>query len=337
MVGGYNFQQSEYNRAVMAHRQPGSAFKPIIYATALDQGLSPATLVVDAPVVYEDEEDPEKTWKPENYEKRFFGVMTLREALMHSRNAATVRLLEKIGVRNVLEFSKTLGITSPLSYDLSLALGSSSLTLLELTSAYGVFANQGLRVEPYTIASVQDATGQTVEQTLVEPRQVVSRETSYLITNMLLDVVQRGTGQLARSLGRPVAGKTGTTNDYTDAWFIGYTPNLAVGMWVGFDDMRTLGEAESGAHAALPIWLEFMREALKDVPVLTFDIPENIVFARVDPATGLLAADEGEQSAVEVFAKGTEPAQHAAPRMDLMEFYRLDQVQAPPLDGAAHR
>lgn len=337
MVGGYNFQQSEYNRAVMAHRQPGSAFKPIIYATALDQGLSPATLVVDAPVVYEDEEDPEKTWKPENYEKRFFGVMTLREALMHSRNAATVRLLEKIGVRNVLEFGKTLGITSPLSYDLSLALGSSSLTLLELTSAYGVFANQGLRVEPYTIASVQDATGQTVEQTLVEPRQVVSRETSYLITNMLLDVVQRGTGQLARSLGRPVAGKTGTTNDYTDAWFIGYTPNLAVGMWVGFDDMRTLGEAESGAHAALPIWLEFMREALKDVPVLTFDIPENIVFARVDPATGLLAADEGEQSAVEVFAKGTEPAQHAAPRMDLMEFYRLDQVQVPPLDGAAHR
>lgn len=336
MVGGYNFQQSEYNRAVMAHRQPGSAFKPIIYATALDQGLSPATLVVDAPVVYEDE-DPEKTWKPENYEKRFFGVLTLREALMHSRNAATVRLLETVGVRNVLEFAKTIGITSPLSYDLSLALGSSSLTLLELTSAYSVFANQGLRLEPYTIVSVQDATGQTVEQTLVEPRQVVSKETSYLITNMLLDVVQRGTGQLARSLGRPLAGKTGTTNDYTDAWFIGYTPNVAVGVWVGFDDMRTLGESESGAHAALPIWIDFMREALKDMPVLTFEIPENVVFARVDPASGLLAPDEGEHSAVEVFAKGTEPAQQAIPRMDVMEFYKLDQVQAQPVDGAARR
>jgi penicillin-binding protein 1A len=332
MIGGYNFQQSEYNRAVMAHRQPGSAFKPIIYATGLNAGLSPATLVVDAPVVYEDQEDPEKTWKPENYEKRFFGVMSLREALMHSRNAATVRLLENIGVRSVLEFARTLGIASPLSYDLSLALGSSSLTLLELTSAYGVFANQGLRVEPYTIVSVQDATGQTVEQTLVEPRQVVSKETSYLITNMLLDVVQRGTGQLARSLGRPVAGKTGTTNDYTDAWFIGYTPNLAVGVWIGFDDMRTLGEAESGAHAALPIWIDFMRDALKDLLVLTFEIPENIVFARVDPGSGLLAADEGEPSTVEVFAKGTEPAQQAAPRTDLMEFYRLDQ--APASDGA---
>ena len=335
MIGGYNFQQSEYNRAVMAHRQPGSAFKPIIYATGLNEGLSPATLVVDAPVVYEDQEDPEKTWKPENYEKRFFGVMSLREALMHSRNAATVRLLEKIGVRSVLEFARTLGVASPLSYDLSLALGSSSLTLLELTSAYGVFANQGLRVEPYTIVSVQDVTGQTVEQTLVEPRQVVSKETSYLITNMLLDVVQRGTGQLARSLGRPVAGKTGTTNDYTDAWFIGYTPNLAVGVWIGFDDMRTLGEAESGAHAALPIWIDFMRDALKDLPVLTFEIPENIVFARVDPGSGLLAADEGEPSTVEVFAKGTEPAQQAVPRTDLMEFYRLDQ--APASDGAALR
>jgi penicillin-binding protein 1A len=328
MVGGYNFQQSEYNRAVMAHRQPGSAFKPLIYATALSQGLSPATLVVDAPVVYEDEENPEKTWKPDNYEKKFFGVMTLREALMHSRNAATIRLLERVGVRNVLDFAKTVGITSPLSYDLSLGLGSSSVTLLELTSAYGVFANQGLRVEPYTVVSVQDATDETVEQTLVEPRQVVSKEIAYLLTNMLTDVVQRGTGQLARSLGRPVAGKTGTTNDYTDAWFIGYTPNLAVGVWVGFDDMRTLGESESGAHAALPMWVEFMRDALKDLPAVPFDIPEGVVFARVDAGTGLLAADEGEPSAVEVFLKGTEPSQQAAPRSDLLEFYRLDQVQA---------
>ncbi len=332
MVGGYDFARSEYNRAVAAHRQPGSAFKSIIYATALNEGLSPATVVVDAPVVYEPD-DPEKIWKPENYEKRFFGVISLREALIHSRNVATVRLLDKIGVRSVIDFSKTIGITSPLSYDLSLALGSSSVTLVELTSAYGVFANQGLRLEPYAIALVQDNTGQTLEQTLFEPRQVVSKETAYLITNMLEDVIQRGTGQLAKSIGRPIAGKTGTTNDFTDAWFIGYTSNLAVGVWVGFDDVRTLGETESGAHAALPIWMDFMREALEQLPMMPFEIPDNIVFVRVDPSTGLLASDQLDQDAVEIFAKGTEPTQPAPQRIDPTDFYKLDQVQDSPAGG----
>jgi len=332
MVGGYDFARSEYNRAVAAHRQPGSAFKPIIYATAINEGLSPATLVVDAPVVYEPD-DPEKIWKPENYEKRFFGVISLREALIHSRNLATVRLLDKIGVRSVIDFSKTIGITSPLSYDLSLALGSSSVTLVELTSAFGVFANQGLRLEPYAIGLVQDNTGQTLEQTLFEPRQVVSKETAYLITNMLEDVIQRGTGQPAKSIGRPIAGKTGTTNDYTDAWFIGYMSNLAVGVWVGFDDVRTLGETEFGARAALPIWMDFMREAVEQLPMMPFEIPDDIVFVRVDPSTGLLASDQLDQDTVEIFAKGTEPTQPAPQRIDPTDFYKLDQVQDSPAGG----
>ncbi|HXF92024.1 MAG TPA: PBP1A family penicillin-binding protein [Nitrospiraceae bacterium] len=325
MVGGFDFNRSEYNRAVMAHRQPGSAFKPIIYATALSQGMSPATLVLDAPVVYE-QEDEEKIWKPENYERRFFGMISLREALIHSRNLATVRLLEKVGVRNVIEFARSVGIVSPLTPDLSLALGSSSVSLVELVSAYGVFVNQGMRVEPYAIASVKDNAGRTLEETVPEPRQAIPKETAYLITNMMEDVVQRGTGQLAKSIGRPVAGKTGTTNDYTDAWFIGATPNLAAGTWVGFDDRRPLGETESGAHAALPIWINFMKEALKQLPVVPFTIPDDVVFVKVDPSTGLLTSDQGEQGTVELFAKGTEPTQVAPQRLDPTEFYKLDQI-----------
>lgn len=330
LVGGYDFARSEYNRAITARRQPGSAFKPIIYATALTTGLTPATMVLDAPVVYEQEEE-EKIWKPENYEKRFFGPVSLREALIHSRNAATVRLLEKVGVRHVIDLAKTIGIASPLNYDLSLALGSSSLSLVEITSAYGVFANQGLRLDPYAIATVQDAGGRVLEQTLFGPRQVMSKETAYLITNMLEDVIQRGTGQPAKSIDRPIAGKTGTTNDYTDAWFIGYTPNLVVGVWVGFDDLGTLGETESGAHAALPIWIQFMNEVLPSVPVLPFEIPEDVLFVRVDPDTGLLASDEEDQATVEIFAKGTEPTQAALPRINPTDFYKQDVYRLDPV------
>ena len=289
MVGGYDFTRSEFNRTVLARRQPGSAFKPIIYATAFNAGLSPATVVLDTPVVYE-QDDPEKTWKPENYGKRFHGMTSLRNALTHSHNLATVRLLDKIGVKSVIDFSKTLGIASPLNHDLSLALGSSSMTLLELASAYAVFANQGFRLDPYAVSVVQDPSGAILGQNLFAPRQVVSTETAYLITNVLEDVIQRGTGQQAKSLARPIAGKTGTTNDYTDAWFVGYTPNLVVAVWVGFDDLRSLGETESGAHAALPIWIDFMREALQQLPEIPFEIPENILFVNVDPETGLLGS-----------------------------------------------
>lgn len=326
MVGGYDFARSEYNRVVTARRQPGSAFKPIIYATAFNEGLSPATVVLDAPVIYENEEDPEKTWKPENYGKRFHGPVSLREALIHSHNVATVRLLERIGIKPVVEFARTLGITSPLNQDLSLALGSSGITPLELVSAYAVFANQGYRLQPYAVSTVQDANGQVLEQILFEPQQVITKETAYLITNVLEDVIQKGTGQLAKTIERSVAGKTGTTNDFTDAWFIGYTPALAAAVWVGFDDIRTLGETESGAHAALPIWLEFMQAALPLVPSMPFEIPEDIRYARVDPRTGLLAPEQSDQGIVEVFNKGTEPTETAPEVVDPGEFYQLDQI-----------
>lgn len=324
MVGGYDFERSQFNRAVIARRQPGSAFKPIIYATALKSGLTSATLVLDAPVVYV-EEDSEKIWKPENYEKRFYGRITLREALRHSRNAATVRLLEKIGVTEVVHMATSLGITSPLSEDLSLALGSSSVTLKELTSAYGVFANQGLQLPPYTITSVRSLNGEILEQHIFEPRQAVAKETAYLVTNMMMDVIQRGTGRQAKSIGRPLAGKTGTTNSFHDAWFVGYAPNLATGVWVGFDGVRTLGKVESGAHAALPIWTQFMTQALQQVPVRAFDIPEGIRFAQVEPSTGLLASQTSRNTTTEVFAAGTEPPKRPRPIANPFQFYELDQ------------
>jgi penicillin-binding protein 1A len=328
MVGGYDFSRSEYNRAVQAHRQPGSAFKPLIYATAMSQGLSPATQILDAPVVYEQEEE-DKIWKPENYGRKFHGMVSLRDALAQSHNLATVRLLDKVGVKNVIEFSRTVGVTSPLPADLSLGLGTSSVGLMELTSVYGVFLNQGNRVEPFAVQSVKDNTGKVLEVTESEPHEVIAKETAYLIVNMMEDVVQRGTGQAAKVLGRPIAGKTGTTNDYINAWFIGGTPNLVAGIYVGFDDRRSLGESETGARSALPIWTAFMKEALKQLPVVPFEIPDGVTFVKVDAATGLLESEqegEAEKGTVELFAKGSEPTQKAQRRPDPTDFYKLDQI-----------
>ncbi|MCX5725561.1 MAG: PBP1A family penicillin-binding protein [Nitrospirae bacterium] len=326
MVGGYDFGRSEYNRAIQAHRQPGSAFKPIIYAAALNQGLSPASMILDAPVVYEQRQE-EKTWKPENYGHKSHGMVSLREALAHSYNLATVRLLDKVGIRNVIEFAKTVGISSPLAADLSLGLGSSSVGLLELTSAYGVLLNEGSRLEPYAIVSVEDSSGKLLEAAEVQPLPVISKETAYGITNMMEDVIQKGTGQAAKVIGRPIAGKTGTTNEFINAWFIGGAPNLVTGVYVGFDDSRSLGETESGAHAALPIWINFMREAFKQLPVMGFSVPEGITFVNIDPSTGLLDGEqEGQPGTVELFIKGSEPTQAPQRRLDPIDFYKLDQA-----------
>ena len=326
MVGGYDFGRSEYNRAVQAHRQPGSAFKPIIYATAMNQGMSPGSVILDAPVVYEQEQD-EKTWKPENYGRKIHGMVSLRDALAHSHNLATVRLLDKVGVKSVIEFAKTVGITSPLAADLSLGLGSSSVGLMELTSVYSVFLNQGNRAEPHGILSVKDSAGQVLELAELQAIPVISKETAYLITNMMEDVVQKGTAQAAKGMGRPVAGKTGTTDEFINAWFIGGAPNLVTGIYVGFDDRRSLGETESGAHAALPIWINFMQAAFKPLPVVAFTIPEGVTFVKVDPSTGLLEDEqEGQASTVELFTKGSEPTQTTQRRLDPVDFYKLDQI-----------
>ncbi|MCX5722393.1 MAG: PBP1A family penicillin-binding protein [Nitrospirae bacterium] len=337
MVGGYDFGRSEYNRAIQAHRQPGSAFKPIIYAAALNQGMSPASMILDAPVVYERELE-EKTWKPENYGHKFHGMVSLREALAHSYNLATVRLLDKVGIRNVLEFAKTVGITSPLAADLSLGLGSSSVGLLELTSVYSVLLNEGNRVEPYAIVSVEDSAGKVLELAESQALPVISKETAYGITNMMEDVIQKGTGQAAKSIGRPIAGKTGTTNDFINAWFIGGAPNLVAGVYVGFDDGRPLGETESGAHAALPIWINFMKESLKQVPVMAFTVPEGVTFVNVDPATGLLDGEqEGQTGTVELFIKGSEPTQAPQRRLDPTDFYKMDQIPEGVQEQAAEK
>ena len=325
MIGGYDFLRSEYNRATSARRQPGSAFKPMIYAAAINQGLSPGTPIVDSGVVY-NENDPDLVWRPENYDQKFEGLITLRQSLAQSRNAATVRLLEKIGINPVLDLAQNLGITAPLANDLTLALGSSGVTLQELTAAYGTFFNQGIRLEPYTVESVLDSNGQVLEMHVPEPRSVMSKESAYLIANMMEDVIQRGTGQAAKGMGRPLAGKTGTTNDFTDAWFVGGAPNLVTGVWVGFDEIRTLGDRESGARAALPIWMRYMKAALESLPVMPFTMPDGIVEVRIDPATGLLAPDGSDQGTVEVFLRGTEPTKHAEMKSSPSQFFQFDQM-----------
>jgi penicillin-binding protein 1A len=323
MVGGYDFKRSEFNRALSARRQPGSAFKPVIYGAAIDRGLTPSTLLVDSPVIYD---DPvlQKLWKPTNYEDRFYGPITMRDALAHSRNVATVRLLERIGIPTAVDFARRIGITSPLAKDLSLALGSSGVGLMELTSALAVFAAEGQRVEPVALRSVTDHAGKVLAYYEPHPTPVVSPETAYVITNMLEDVVQSGTGVRAKAVGRPVAGKTGTTNEFADAWFVGYAPNLAAGVWVGFDDRRSLGDREAGASVALPIWVTYMKAALSQLPVQAFPIPDDIVFAKVDPKTGQLAAP-GESANVEIFVRDTEPTAVSRPTTNVHRFHQLDR------------
>lgn len=308
MVGGRDFSQSQFNRAWQAFRQPGSAFKPVIFAAALERGFGAADLLDDTPVTYKT--DKKKTWTPENFTKTYQGKVTLRKALVQSLNVPTVKLLEKVGVDETVRYARKLGVKSPLQPYLSLALGSSDVTLMELTSAYAVFANHGVRQDPLAILMITDSTGRTVYAGDAVPEQVMKPEIAYLVTNLLKGVVERGTGWKARSLGRPAAGKTGTTNDYRDAWFVGYTPSLAAGVWVGYDDQRSIGRKETGARAALPIWLEFMKKALKDVEPEDFAPPEGIIFKQVDAKTGLLSTEGCPNSLREAFLPGTEPRKY---------------------------
>jgi penicillin-binding protein 1A len=308
MVGGRDFSQSQFNRAWQAFRQPGSAFKPVIFAAALERGFGAADLLDDAPVTYKT--DKKKTWTPENFTKTYQGKVTLRKALVQSLNIPTVKLLEKVGVDETVRYARKLGVKSPLQPYLSLALGSSDVTLMELTSAYATFANHGVRQDPLAILMITDSTGRTVYASDAVPEQVMKPEIAYLVTNLLKGVVERGTGWKARSLGRPTAGKTGTTNDYRDAWFVGYTPSLVAGVWVGYDDQRSIGRKETGARAALPIWLEFMKKAHKDVEPEDFAPPEGIIFKQVDAKTGLLSTESCPNSLREAFLPGTEPRKY---------------------------
>jgi penicillin-binding protein 1A len=304
MVGGYDFRQSQFNRATTAKRQPGSVFKPFVYAAALERGYTPASVIVDSPVSYWDNR---RVWKPQNYEERYFGPTRLRDALTFSRNVVTVKVAEKLGVTYLTAYIPKFGIRSRLSRNLSLALGTSEVTLEELTRGYGVFASGGNLFEPLYMTKITDNFGRPIHEFTIAKKPVLAAEDAYLITSMLQSVVERGTGKTVRALGRPVAGKTGTSNDFQDAWFVGYTPELLVGVWVGYDEKRSLGEKETGGRVAAPIWLDFMQKALGETPVHDFSLPKGVVFVHIDPRTGLRARPGSGSALLECFHGGTEP------------------------------
>ncbi|MFV1957764.1 MAG: penicillin-binding protein 1A, partial [bacterium] len=304
LIGGRDFISSPFNRAVQAKRQPGSAFKPILYAAALSSGFTPAEIVSDTPqeIFLPGQPDP---WIPVNYSGKYSGPVTIRTALEKSLNAASVDLLMRMGYQPVIDTALKLGITTALKPYPSLALGTFDVTLKELVSAYGVFANRGIHAKPKLIRRVFDREGRMIWESPSSLTDVLSPMVAYQMTNLLEGVIQRGTGRRARILARPAAGKTGTTDDYRDAWFVGYVPGLVSGVWVGYDLPRTLGEGEAGSMVALPIWIEFMKGALKGIPPADFLVAEGIELAEVDPATGLLAGPLCPNRVVEAFLPGT--------------------------------
>jgi len=307
MVGGYDFEESEFNRVTQAKRQPGSAFKPFIYTTAIDSGYPPTYIIIDAPVIYDDWDEK---WTPRNYDEKFIGPTTLRIGLAQSRNVVTIKLLEKIGVRRVVSYAHRMGIKSYLGPDLSLALGTSEVIPLEMASAYGVFPNQGIKTEPLSILKVLDRSGNILEENFPKEEEVLKPATCYVMTNLLRGVVEHGTGWRARAVGQPCAAKTGTTDECTDAWFVGFTPNLVTCVWVGFDEKISLGKDMTGSRVAGPVWTNFMRETYKDRPIREFPTPEKgLTFARICPESGLLATKECPQVMVEAFLEGTEPTE----------------------------
>lgn len=303
MVGGYDFFRSEFNRAVQAKRQPGSAFKPFVYVAALESGFTPATRIDDSPVSYPVGRNGQ-AWKPENYDRKFRGPTTLQQALEESVNVVTVKLEERVGINHTVQVARKLGITSALTPDLTLGLGSSDLTLLELTSAYAALANQGVWMPATVVRHVTDAQGRLLEEEIPQGKEAITPETAYVITHMLRGVVERGTGQAAKSLGRPIAAKTGTTNDYSNAWFIGFTPRLATGVWVGYDRPRSLGRDETGSRVAAPIWVAYMGRILGDSPKDDFPVPERIVTVPVD----LDPSNQCVRVVPMAFIRGSEPA-----------------------------
>lgn len=388
LVGGIgDFTKNQFNRAIQARRQTGSSFKAFVYAAALEKGYSPNTPITDAPIVYEEQlaegqdtnvkstsEEPEmKKWKPLNHSRRFAGDVLFRTALVRSLNVPTVKIIEKIGVEWSASYARRLGIFSPLNMDFTLALGSSGVTLYEMTRAFATFGTLGKKIEPILIRKVTDRSGKVllenwtldnrfhneikpIEDKFAEDRtkffakreedptqphdsafffddekQSLRPSTAFVMTNLLQGTVDDpdGTGVAARSLGRPVAGKTGTTSGYFDAWFVGYSPDIATGVWVGFDEEDSLGRGEVGGRAALPIWLEYMKAAHKDLPVRNFPAPEGIVFANIDGENGKLASAKSKRVIRQAFVEGTEPTQVSTGSSgdEQKDFYKEDLAE----------
>lgn len=305
LVGGYDFFRSQFNRATKAWRQPGSAFKPIVYSAALDSGMTAASVVLDAPIVFENED--EETWKPRNFEGVFFGPTLLRTALVKSRNLVTVRIAQQIGIRNVIHRARQMGIVSDFKPNLALSLGASEVTPLSLCTGYMSFARLGTWVEPEIISRVESAWGNLLYEHSRQEHVSMSAQTAYIMNKLLQAVVNDGTGWRARVIQRAVAGKTGTSNDEHDAWFIGFTPYLLTGVYVGFDQVRPMGRYETGSRVAVPIWVDYRKAVEQDYPEQNFVSPPDIVMARIDPANGKLAAPESVDFFYLPFKKGTEP------------------------------
>jgi penicillin-binding protein 1A len=310
MVGGRECRKSQFNRATQSRRQPGSAFKPIVYAAALDKGYTPATMVYDSPVVYKDDEMDVK-WKPKNYGRKFHGPTLLRKALAKSYNVVTVKILRDIGIDYLIDYARQLGIESNINRDLSVGLGSSGMSLLEIVRAYGVFNNQGYLVQPVFVTRIEDRDGNVLEEAGAVREKVIDSSTAYIITSLLEGVVKEGTGRRVKALGRPVAGKTGTTNNLQDAWFVGYTPRFVTGVWVGYDDSRPMGRGETGSRSASPIFLGYMQRILEGEPVRVFQVPEGVVFAKIDGQTGLLPVPESKTILFECFKEGSAPTEYS--------------------------
>jgi penicillin-binding protein 1A len=310
LVGGRDFHDNEFNRAVFAKRQPGSAFKPIIYTAAIDNGIPPSTIIIDSPISVPQVDGT--VWRPTNYEQTFAGPMILRVALAHSINMVAIKLIMKIGPQTAAVYAKKMGITSELPLYESLALGTGEITPLEGTVAFATFPSGGIRSTPIFVTKVLDAKGNVLEENRPVREQVISPQTAYVMTSLMEDVLDYGTGSSARAWGftRPAGGKTGTNTDYSDAWFIGFTPDLVCCVWVGFDEVRTIIGQGTGSKLALPIWSRFMKFAHENLPERTFPIPDGVATHRICKSSGLLATEycPREETYYEVFVSGTEPA-----------------------------
>lgn len=348
LVGGFSTHSNQFNRAIQADRQPGSAFKPFIYSAALANGFTPATTINDAPVVFEDA-SLESTWRPQNNSGKFYGPTRLRQALYRSQNLVSIRILNQIGPATAIRFIEPFGIPKEkLNADLSLALGASAITPLELATGYAALANGGYAVEPYFISHIEDEDGNLLyeanpsivcddceledkleqvsflDDMVTNPRKIAPRimdkRDHFLMISMLKDVVSKGTGQRAQALERnDLAGKTGTTNDQKDGWFAGFNPDVAAVVWVGFDQNKTLGRWAFGANTALPIWVDYMQTALQDVPEHPFEQPAGIVSVRIDPVTGLLATPDQRDAIFEYFKEETVPSESARTKTTIIE------------------
>jgi penicillin-binding protein 1A len=313
MVGGWSFGRSKFNRAVQAYRQLGSTFKPIVYTTAIDRGFTPASILIDGPVAYPTG-NANEIYSPQNYDHTFEGPITLRHALEDSRNIPAVRMMAELEPRNVLNYAKRFGFEENFPPYLSIALGAGDATLLEITSAYTVFPNQGVRMKPFEVLKVQDREGNLLEENRSEPVGVIRADTAFVMTNVLRGVLtSRGTAARAASMAAawPLAGKTGTVDDNTDAWFIGFDPDITVGVWIGFDEKKSMGGSEQGSLAALPIWMDFMKAYIDGRPDKNdppkFEAPANIVFLSVDAATGAVLPAGSAGGVYEAFIAGTQP------------------------------